>query len=820
MKILTLLLSVFLFFFSSFSLSLPEFELKKGLFLAQSEPLFDDSDLADIEGSDVDEDLEDDFDTFEEEGANRNFDEEDFEIVEEEEDEDSEFAEDVEEEEDEDSEFAEDVEEEEGDNDKLVEGDFNNEDYEIISDKPGYEVVSDEDIEQEFTDDVIADEELEDVDLDSIADEELEDADLDSIADEELEDADLDSIADEELEDTDLDSIADEDIEQEFTDDVIADEELEDADLDSIADEGEDDGVDSIIAGESLNLITNIRYLAEKDQIIIDCSEPSSYQFKTNEETNQFIIEILQAKLADNLHWPYVLRDFKTDFGLIKADQKDSNTVRIIVQLKEGATFPKSTLTENGDQILIGYGDVIDSKIVKQGIDSDDLSNTSSILPARTLEDLYFGNIEFSGMPLSIHVIDAPVKQVLRFISEESGLNTAIDESVAGNVTLKLEDVPWDQALYTIFKLKSLGYTRDGNVVTILPLEKIEERTKKLKEIADRQKSLAPYETKVIPINYGKISEIEAKVKDFSTPASDFTKGGKIIVHPESNTFVIIDTPEVIKKIESLVQYLDKPPKQVMVEAKIVEVTESFGRNFGLNWSLEGDLPVSFNGLLEEFSNPNIEDVSFGANFNRSQSSSNEGENQDQEGVASLTLRGLPLVGDVGASLNLAETDNLVKVISSPKMVVISGKQASITRNAPILIAKTATVNQDTGSSTQQFEPLNVEISLSITPTVTTTGSVFLQVDVTRTDPGPGAGGAAGGALTLSRTAKTEILTKNGQTVVIGGIYEQVETEANDGIPFLRDIPLLNLLFGTTAKSRLNTELLVFITPNLLDSHE
>ena len=405
----------------------------------------------------------------------------------------------------------------------------------------------------------------------------------------------------------------------------------------------EDETASSVVDEEALNLITNIRYLADKDQILIDCSEPTSYQVRKNIETNQFIIEILQAKLADNLHWPYVLRDFDTDFGLIKADQEDSSTVRIIVQLKEGANFPQSVLTEGDNQILVAYGQVVGNQIIKPEDYSEKSSDPSAILPARTLEDLYFGDIKFSGTPMSFHVIDAPTKQVLRFISEESGLNMVIGESVGGTVTLKLEDVPWDQALYTIFKVKSLGYTRDGNVITILPLDEIEARTKKLKEISDRQKSLTPYVTKVIPVNYGKIDDIAGKLKDFATPKSDVSAGGKIISHTDSNTLVVIDTPDAIKKMESLVQYLDKPPKQVMVETKIVEAAENFAQSFGLGWKLDGNYKVSLDpaGLLE-FRNIG---GTYGIGVNR----------EAKGGAVSLNLSGIPLIGNLNATLGLAE---------------------------------------------------------------------------------------------------------------------------------------------------------------------
>ena len=861
----------FLFFFfifsSYFSLS---FSLSENDFLiAQDQSFFDDSDLAEIEGDDInekDQELEDEFESFTGEEVKDNFDEGDFEVI----DETGNFAE---------GKGADSKKEENEDLQKK--DDFDEDDYEVISDKPGYEVISDEELEREFEEAVVPDEsaqqkpsdegeeEIDDIpdeltsdkeekiEMEFVPDEEGDTAieveaapdeeekiEMEFVPDEEGDTAiEVEAVPDEEgdiaieveaapdeEEKIEMESVPDEEgdtaieveaapdeeekIEMEFVPDEEGDTAIE---VEAVPDEEEDTAIEKTkeledeismqeepFSEEALNVITNIRYLTSKDQIVIDCSEPTSYEVDKNEETNQFIIEILQAKLADNLHWPYVMKDFDTQFGLIKADQKDSSTVRIIIQLKEGADFPQSTLTEIGNQILIAYGQVIGHQIVPLEDISDNIYDPSSILPAKTLEDLYSGNIQFSGSPISFHVIDAPIKQVLRFISEESGLNMVIGENVTGTLTLKLEDVPWDQALYTIFKVKSLGYTRDGNVITILPLGEIEERTKKLKEISDRQQGLLPYETKVIPVNYGKIDEIEAKVKVFSTPASNFSQGGKLIVHPESNTFVVIDTPKAIKKIESLVKYLDKPPKQVMVEAKIVEVAENFARNFGLTWGLGGNVPVTINasGLIELLGNIS---GSYRGQFN-------------EQGMASLNLSGLPIIGDINASLSLAEQDGHAQVISTPKVVVISGKSASITRNTPILIpvSTNTTQNTDGTTSTQQsVQKETVSISLNVTPTVTTRGSVFLKVNVTRSDPG-----GRGGSFKTERTAETEVLVKNGQTIVIGGIYEQDEVKQSDGLPFLKDIPFLNRLFNTTGTNRSKAELLVFITPKLLDSHE
>ena len=892
MKTISLLKLVIFFaflFYIPFSFSLKQ----KNLFIAQEGSFFDDSDLVDIEGSDQDDILEKEFDTFDKEEVEDNFDKEEFEEEYEEEIDDSDTS-------------------EEDDLEEVEDEDFNEKDYEILSDKPSYEVVTDEDIEREFeegssseniespefedTEDIEEVEDLESEDEEGIEEvEDLESEDEEGIEEveglesedeegiEEVEDLEsedeegIEEIEDLESEDTgDIEEIEDlesedtegieevEDLESEDTGDIeevedlesedtgdteeieglesedveeVEDLEFEDAEdieeVESLEDEGtetqdiddelekdfiedtytenEDEDEDT---GTLLNTVTNIRYLSSEDQIVIDCSEPVSYQVRRNNETNQFIIEILQARLVENLHWPYVLRDFNTQFGMIKADQKNPDTVRVLIQLKEGAPFPQHILTEDSRQILVTYSQVQGSNILKQESLYGDTASSSSILPAKTLEDLYFGDIQFSGFPISFHVIDAPVKQVLRFISEESGLNMVIGESVTGSVTLKLEDIPWDQALYTIFKVKSLGYTRDGNVITILPLNEIEERTKKLKQISDRQKSLSPYITKVIPINYGKIGDIEQKVKDFSTKKSDFVEGGRIIVHPESNTFVVIDTEKVVKKIEALVRYLDKPPKQVMVEAKIVEAQENFTKEFGLNWDMGGTIPVelnlSGNGFLNSVRNL-VQGISSDYII-------------DSGGSSSLNVNGLPVIGNLQASLDLAESNNYAQVISTPKVVVISGKSASINRNAPILISKsTTTTTTVEGSSSEQssLEPLDVSINLTVTPTVTTTGSVFLQLSVTRTDPGAGStSGNVGGALTVNRTASTEVLVKNGQTIVIGGIYEKNDVQGEDGIPFLKEIPFFNMLFKTNSKSTSKTELLIFITPKLLNSHE
>ena len=839
-----------LFYLSFVFVSFVSFSyIEKSFFISQGEStqddsLFSDSDLADIEGFSSDTE-----DGFEDEVVD-NFDENYYEVIEDEEDdvqeeegedsgggnlqnqEDKEFDEDYELIEDEEklSDYIED-EQEEGDLQADEDEEFDYEDYELIEDEEELsdyiedeqeegDLQADEDEEFDYEDyELIEDEE----ELSDYIEDEQEEGDLQADEDEEFDYEDYELLEDEDFAEEEL--IEDEDFVEDYREEsdtegeFIDEMKMEDS-LDSKPDFVEEDEGSALDTEKSmdkrdedapldvekksgdltldspLNQIINIRYVSSTDQIVIDCTEPTSYQVRTNEKTNQFIIEILQAKLADNLQWPYILRDFKTNFGLIKADQKDSTRVRIVIQLKEGVGFPTAELTEDSDQIVVSYpyASNITENTMNQ-MDSNSL-DSKNILPSKTLEDLYLSDIEYSGSPISFHVIDAPIKQVLRFISEESNLNMVIGESVQGTVTLKLEDVPWDQALHTIFKVKSLGYTRDGNVITVLPLQEIEERTKKIQEILDRQKKIIPYVTEVISINYGEAKEIEDKIKDFITKetqgsAGETIPGGQIIVNDETNTLIIIDTPEVVDKITQTIKYMDKSPKQVIVEAKIVEASKNFSNNFGLNWNLSADLPLVIGG-------DGFLDIVRGQGSN--------------SGLVNLTVSGLPIIGNLTASLNIAESNGYAEIISTPKVVVLSGEAGSFNRNSPILIPSSTTTSPSVGATTQTTETTDVSIGLEVTPTVTNSGSIFLKVNVTRSDAG-----GPGDALKVTREADTKVLVKNGQTIVLAGIYEKEEVKTNDTIPFISYIPFLNLLVNNLTKSFSTAELLIFVTPRIID---
>ena len=266
-----------------------------------------------------------------------------------------------------------------------------------------------------------------------------------------------------------------------------------------------------------------------------------------------------------------------------------------------------------------------------------------------------------------------------------------------------------------------------------------------------------------------------------------------------------------------MAKFLDKPPQQVMVEAKIVEVTKSFARNFGFNWNLRGDLPVRINanGFLDFFR-------SAFDGLNGSYSLSSGGGEQN-----TFSMNGLPFVGDVNATLNLAQNDGSVQVLSTTKVLAKSGQSASITKNTPILIPATRTTAQGADNTTtpvdggavpgstvaqETFQTQDVQLSLQVTPIVTSSGSISLNMSMNLSNPG-----GQGGAFKTDRTAQTDVLTKNGQTVVISGVYQKDEVQTNEGLPWVGKIPFFGWLFKNASSNSTESEMLMFITPTLIN---
>jgi type IV pilus assembly protein PilQ len=429
---------------------------------------------------------------------------------------------------------------------------------------------------------------------------------------------------------------------------------------------------------------------------------------------------------------------------------------------------------------------------------------SEQILGARSLDEFLTGGGRFFGRPISIQTNDAEVRDVISFIAEESGVNLVMGDDVDGKISLKLRQVPWDQALVIVMRSRNLGYVRQGNVIRITKLSTLQAEAQSAKQIVEAQQSLTPLKVKVFPVSYASVNDLAGQIKPFLTD-----KRGQVVSDPRTTSLIVTDTAPVLQRIERLVKELDIPPAQVMIEGKIVEATETFSRSLGVNWTL-GGAPMTLS-------------KSGGYNGtailgNTSLSISNLGTAVPQTGVMNLHVGYLDIIGNLDATLGLAQSDSLVKIISSPRIVTMNKEKSEISQKSQVIYI---TTNIDpTGNKSTTPKSTDVELKLAVTPQITTEGSVVLDVDLTRQFAGAIADATSGARPINSRQAKTKVLVPNGQTAVIGGIYQSDETETENGVPGLKNIPVFGWLFKSRSEERTKNELLLFLTPRILNAKD
>jgi type IV pilus assembly protein PilQ len=442
----------------------------------------------------------------------------------------------------------------------------------------------------------------------------------------------------------------------------------------------------------------------------------------------------------------------------------------------------------------------------KQSYNVAEAEKEEQILGARTLEDFLSGTVKFYGRPISIQVNEANVQDVINFIADESGVNIVISEDVQGRISLKLRQIPWDQALVIVMRTKGLGYVRQGNVIRITRLETLQAETRAAKDIVDAQTRLTPVRVKVIPVSYATVGEMATQIQPFLS-----ADRGRVVSDPRTSSLIVTDTAEVLARIERLVKELDLPPTQVMIEGKIVEASESFSRTLGVNWGFSG-VPLQISGgggfsgspvnMLTTFGSSTVTSAVLGG----------------QSASLNLNIGTLDFFGNLNARLGLAQAETMVKVISSPRIVTMNRAPAQISQKGEVI---SVTRTRDaTGAETATPVRTGVDLSLNVTPQITADGSVILDVDVKRQFAGAVAEELTQTRPVNTREAKTKILVPNGQTAVIGGIYQNDETESERGVPWLKEIPVFGWLFKSNIKDRNKNELLIFLTPRVLNAQE
>jgi len=426
----------------------------------------------------------------------------------------------------------------------------------------------------------------------------------------------------------------------------------------------------------------------------------------------------------------------------------------------------------------------------------------------------------YSGRRIDLDFKDADIHNILRLLSEVGGVNVVTADNVGGTVTIRMRDVPWDQALDVVLQAKSLGMVRQGNLLRVAPLAQLEQEREAAIARQKQQQQLAPLETRLVPVSYATAQNLQPRVREL------LTDRGSVSVDSRTNMLIVRDIVGHLDDIEDLVRSLDTQTPQVLIESRIVEASSSYSRDIGIQWGgaavmssatgnptglrfpsdlgIAGGVPVDsaptqglspFNGTVN---NPN-----FAVNLPAV-------TGNGAGGALGLTMGSLSGAVNLNVRLSAAEAAGSVRIISSPRVLTLDNNEASISQGTLIPFSQVSAQGVNTA-----FQEAKLE--LNVTPHVTNDGAVAMDVKITRNEPDFGRVGANGDPTILEREAITQLLVDDGDTAVIGGIYTRNTGRNVDQVPFLGDIPVLGVLFKRRRFREDRNELLIFLTPRIVN---
>jgi type IV pilus assembly protein PilQ len=539
------------------------------------------------------------------------------------------------------------------------------------------------------------------------------------------------------------------------------------------------------------------------------------------------ILDVGNAELPAELQRPLNVADFATPVQRINANQGPKGTQ--IVLSTEGAFEPLAYQTGR---------DYIVEIVPRAASNSRAVGATSAAAVATTAQASAQASAErsYGGRPVTFNFQDVPVRTVLQLIAELSDLNIVASDSVTGNVTLRLINVPWDQALDIVLQAKSLDKRRSGNVVWVAPQSEI---AKFEQDIANARLALeerAEMSTEYIPISYGSAEDIAKLLTEESKNGSQGSSGGggqggqndqsrgflssrgSLSYDRRTNTLLVIDIPQRVEEIKRLVATLDKPVDQVVIESRIVIANESFARDLGARFGVRGVKDrVIGSGSLE--ANQGLIKSAATAQPGDLLTWGDKALNNDfsirnlNPGSIAFTILGNTIDWDL--ELQALQQEQRGEVVSNPR-VVTSNQREAVIRQGREVGYLTVTGGQSNSVPTVQFKEALLE--LKVTPTITADGRVFLNLAVKKDEIEDFTEIIGIGLIPnlAKREVTTAVLIEDGQTVVIGGVYEFSDRNSVSKVPFLGDLPILGNLFRTKSRNKAKAELLIFVTPRVL----
>ncbi len=536
--------------------------------------------------------------------------------------------------------------------------------------------------------------------------------------------------------------------------------------------------------------ITNIdfkRGANGEGRVIIDLTSTSisTDVYRDNETIN---VEFISAQLPAELQRRLDVSDFATPISFIDTVQDGSSI--------------KMSITANGDFEHLAY--------------QTDQVYTIEVAPISKAEEEKrkkdkFG---FTGERLSLNFQDIEVRSVLQLLADFTGLNLVVSDSVEGNLTLRLKNVPWDQAMDIILKTKGLAQRRAGNVILVAPTDEIAAREKLELEARKQVEELEQLRTEFIKVNYAKAADI-AELLNLKNN-SILSSRGSVSVDARTNTLLVKDTNSSLASVRQLLAELDIPVRQVLIETRVVIANDDFSKELGVRFGVSNDsyrdgttgngavTSGNLNGTTDLINNDTLP-VTDSLNVNMPV--------QNPAGSIALALAKLPLGTLLELELSAAQTEGRGEVVSSPRVITADSHTARIEQGVEIPY-----LTIEDGTATLKFR--KAVLSLETTPQITPDDRIIMDLEVHKDSRGENIqfSGALSAPTIDTREVQSQLLVDNGQTVVLGGIYETTQATQVTRVPFFSDLPLIGNLFKTTSNRDERSELLIFVTPKILQS--
>jgi type IV pilus assembly protein PilQ len=404
------------------------------------------------------------------------------------------------------------------------------------------------------------------------------------------------------------------------------------------------------------------------------------------------------------------------------------------------------------------------------------------------------------------------VTDLLRLLSDEINVSIVVSPDVKGRVTLSLKSVPLDQALDLILRMNDLGMKYEGNIIWVAKAETFRAEEERALKAAEVREKLEPLEVRLVPVNYATADDLSANVKSL------LSSRGTVNIDKRTNTLILKDVAANLDAAEILVTNLDTQTPQILIEARIVETQANFTKQIGVQWGGDG-IASAATGNATGIVFPSTIGVAGG-----STSENNAGTSATPNFAVNLpasvgTGAGGAIgftFGSIGGAINLnlrlsaMEDKGFLKIVSAPRIMTLDNIQASIESGTSIPIS----VVSAAGAQTVFYD---AKLNLQVTPHVTRDGNVYLKIDISKNEPDFGNTGASGDPSIIRKQAHTELLIPDGDTTVIGGIYTRNASQSMSSVPFFGSIPILGYLFRSTSETDNRTELLIFITPRIIN---